>query len=53
MRRKDRFGEERWGEENVPNLVRGYVPNYWLGRDGRMRADPHDIIYSDEEKADE
>jgi multicomponent Na+:H+ antiporter subunit B len=53
MGRKDRFGEERWGEENVPTLVRGYVPNYWLGRDGRMRADPHDIIYSDEEKADE
>ena len=40
MRRKDRFGEERWGEENVPNLSRGFVPTFWLGRDGRMRATP-------------
>jgi multicomponent Na+:H+ antiporter subunit B len=53
MRRKDRYGEEQWGEENVPNLFRGHVPNFRLGQDGRMRADPHDIIYSDEEKAHE
>jgi multicomponent Na+:H+ antiporter subunit B len=53
MRRKDRFGEEEWGAENVPDLFRGHVPDFWLGRDGRMRADPHDIVYSDEEKADE
>jgi multicomponent Na+:H+ antiporter subunit B len=37
MRRKDRFGEERWGEEHVPNLGRGFVPTYSLGKDGRMR----------------
>ncbi len=40
MGRKDRFGEERWGEENVPNLSRGFVPTFWLGRDGRMTNGP-------------
>ncbi len=40
IRRKDRYGEERWGEEDVPNLFRGFVPNFWLGDDGRMRAPP-------------
>ena len=40
MRRKDRFGEERWGEENVPDLFRGFVPAFWLGEDGRMRTPP-------------
>jgi len=38
MRRKDRYGEERWGEENVPNLYRGYVTPFWLDQDGRMRG---------------
>jgi len=37
MRRKDRFGEEQWGEEGVPNLYRGFVGSFWLDRDGRMR----------------
>jgi multicomponent Na+:H+ antiporter subunit B len=40
MRRKDRFGEERWGEESVPDLFRGFAPTFWLGQDGRMRAPP-------------
>jgi len=39
MRRKDRFGEERWGEENVPNLYRGFVTAFWLGQDGRMKGE--------------
>jgi multicomponent Na+:H+ antiporter subunit B len=38
MGRKDRFGEESWGEENVPNLMGGFVPTFWLGEDGRMRG---------------
>lgn len=38
MRRKDRFGEERWGEENVPNLYRGFVTAFWLDQDGRMKG---------------
>ena len=38
IRRKDRYGEERWGEEDVPNLFRGFVPNFWLDDDGRMQA---------------
>ena len=37
MRRKDRFGEEQWGEEGVPVLYRGFVGSFWLDRDGRMR----------------
>lgn len=40
MRRKDRFGEERWGEENVPNLYTGYVTSFWLDHRGRMQAAP-------------
>jgi multicomponent Na+:H+ antiporter subunit B len=39
MRRKDRFGEERWGEENVPNLYRGFVTAFWLDQDGRMKGE--------------
>jgi len=40
MRRKDRFGEERWGEENVPDLYHGYVTTFWLDQDGRMKGEP-------------
>lgn len=40
MRRKDRFGEERWGEENVPDLPGAFVTTFRLDRDGRMRAAP-------------
>ncbi len=39
MRRKDRFGEERWGEDNVPNLYRGFATAFWLEQDGRMRGE--------------
>ncbi len=39
MRRKDRFGEERWGEENVPNLYRGFVTAFWLDQDGQMKGE--------------
>jgi len=42
MRRKDRFGEEQWGEENVPNLYHGYVTPFWLDHDGRMQGTPKD-----------
>jgi len=38
MRRKDRFGEEEWGQENVPDLSGSFVTFFWLGRDGRMMA---------------
>ncbi len=30
MRRKDRFGEEQWGEEDVPNLSGGFVTFLWM-----------------------
>ena len=40
MRRKDRFGEEQWGEEEMPNLFGGFVTEFWLGRDGRMKGPP-------------
>jgi multicomponent Na+:H+ antiporter subunit B len=40
MRRKDRFGEERWGEENVPDLFGGFVTAFWLDQDGRMKGEP-------------
>lgn len=40
MRRKDRFGEERWGEEAVPDLYGGFVTTFRLDRDGRMRPAP-------------
>ncbi len=38
MRRKDRFGDEEWGQENVPDLSGSFVTFFWLGRDGRMMA---------------
>jgi multicomponent Na+:H+ antiporter subunit B len=38
MRRKDRFGEEQWGEEDVPDLSGSFVTFFWLGKDGRMRS---------------
>ncbi|NNM03564.1 MAG: DUF4040 domain-containing protein [Gemmatimonadetes bacterium] len=38
MRRKDRFGEEQWGQENVPDLSGSLVTFFWLGRDGRMKS---------------
>ena len=50
MRRKDRYGEERWGEEDVPDLSGSVVPTFWLGADGRMRADPHDLMLGEDEK---
>ena len=40
MRRKDRFGEERWGEEDVPNLAGEFVTFFWLDSDGRMKSGP-------------
>ncbi len=42
MRRKDRFGEERWGEEDVPTLYGGFVTKFWLDQDGRMKGAPED-----------
>jgi multicomponent Na+:H+ antiporter subunit B len=50
MRRKDQYGEEQWGEEDVPDLSRGIVPIFWLGADGRMRADRHDLMLGEDEK---
>jgi multicomponent Na+:H+ antiporter subunit B len=38
MRRKDRFGEEEWGQEHVPDLSGGFVTFFWLGRDGQMKS---------------
>lgn len=40
MRRKDRFGEERWGEENIPDLAERFVTFFWLDKEGRMRRRP-------------
>jgi multicomponent Na+:H+ antiporter subunit B len=40
MRRKDRFGEESWGEEAVPNLAGEFVTFFWLDAEGRMRSKP-------------
>ena len=50
MRRKDRYGEDQWGEEDVPDLSGSVVPTFWLGADGRMRADPHDLMLGEDEK---
>jgi multicomponent Na+:H+ antiporter subunit B len=50
MRRKDLYGEEQWGEEDVPDLSRGFVPTFGLGSDGRMRADPYDLMLGEDEK---
>lgn len=40
MRRKDRFGEEQWGEEDVPDLGGAFVTFFWLDQDGTMRSGP-------------
>jgi len=50
MRRKDRFGEERWGEENVPDLSGSFVTFFWLGEDGRMQSGPRDPSPPDPEE---
>ncbi len=36
LRRRDEFGEEAWGEEEVPNLDVGFVKMYWIDREGRV-----------------
>lgn len=51
MKGRDQYGEEEWGEDGVPVLM-GFVPNFWLGEDGRMRADPHDMVESPDERAE-
>jgi len=51
MRRKDRFGEERWGEEGVAGLYRGFVGSFWLDRDGRMR--PTSVDGTDEDSGED
>ncbi len=43
MRRKDRLGEEGWGEEDVPGLYQGFVTNFRLDQFGRMRGGPEGL----------
>lgn len=40
MRRRDQFGEEGWGEEEVPNLDVGFVKMFWVDREGRISSQP-------------
>jgi len=47
MRRKDRYGEERWGEEDVPDLSGSFVTFFWLGRDGQMKSGRRDASRPD------
>jgi multicomponent Na+:H+ antiporter subunit B len=38
IRRKDRYGEEQWGEEGLPDFYRGFYADFWLDPQGRMRS---------------
>ena len=31
LRRRDEFGEEAWGEEEVPSLEDGFIKMFWAG----------------------
>ncbi len=37
LRKKDEFGEEAWGEEQIPDLEVGFVHMYWLDKDGNPK----------------
>ena len=37
LRRKDEFGEEAWGEEDIPELKPEFVHMYWLDKDGNPK----------------
>jgi multicomponent Na+:H+ antiporter subunit B len=37
LRRKDEFGEEPWGEEDIPHLESGFVQMFWTDKDGNPK----------------
>jgi len=40
LRKRDRFGEEGWGEEEVPNLELDFVRMFWVDKDGKVSSGP-------------